>query len=94
MMLPGFADPAFGYQPAGIGFSLRCLQRCTPGTNRKDLSHPFGFCLVDHQTSTLRINVIAQHRISACPLSLAPGRRQLVARSLADDLPLELGKRQ
>ena len=94
MMLPRFADPVFGSEPAHIHFSLRSRQRCTSGTDREDLSHPFGFYQVDHQTPTLRADVIAQHRSASHPFAFPSRGRHLVPRSLTDDLPLELGKRQ
>src|ERR1035437_6183076 len=58
----------------------------------KDGPHAFGLFLIHHQPSSTWAYVIAQHRTSAHPLPLPPGRRHLVARTLADQLPLELRK--
>src|SRR5665213_4262321 len=61
---------------------------------RKDGPHPVSFFFVHYQTAAPGIYVIAEHRTSAHPFSLSPRSRHLVARSLADQLPLELSKRK
>src|SRR5205823_12487202 len=81
-------------EPARLDFLLCSRSTRITGTDCEDLSHPFGFCCVDHQTSTLWIDVIAQHRSASQPLPFPPGRRHLVTRPLADHLALELRKRQ
>src|SRR5437868_9974706 len=94
MMLPRFASPVLGQEPARMNFLLCGCYTRTSGTDREDLSHPFGFCRVDHQTSALWIDIIAEDWDASHPLPFSPRRRHLVTRSLADDLALELRKRQ
>src|SRR5207248_5978238 len=93
MMLPRFAGPVLGQEPARMNFLLSGCYTRTSGTDREDLSHPFGFHRVDEQTSTFWIDVIAQQRSASQPLPFPPGRRHLVTGALADNLALELSKR-
>src|SRR5215469_15694024 len=86
---PGFGGPA----PPLQLFQNRG-QRVTLLIQPEDLAHPLGLLWVDHQSSAARVHIVAQYGVSAGPLALAPGGGHLVARALADNLPLELRKRQ
>ena len=69
-------------------------QRLVFQEQREHGPHPFGFLRVDRQPLAARVHVVAQHRTAARPLALATRGRDLVARPLGDDLPLELGEGQ
>ena len=49
---------------------------------------------VDDQAPCLFVDIVAEDRCTAEPLALATGGGHLVARSLRDHLPLELGERE
>src|SRR5712692_8849628 len=94
-MRPAFlCGPPFHPKAATIYFRERRNQCAMAKIDPKDLPHLLGLCLIDHQTCLTRVCVVAEHRISTNPLAFAPGRGLLVARALADDFALELGKRQ
>ena len=59
---------------------------------REDVSHRTAFLLIDDQTTTGRIDIIAEHGCASDPLTLAPRCRHLVARSLTYDFPFKLCK--
>ena len=69
-------------------------QRAEVEVELEDGPHPLGLVRHHDQLPHRRVDVVAEHRPAAGPLPLPPGRRDLVPRPLADDLPLELGEGQ
>jgi hypothetical protein len=84
--------PPLGLPPAAVQLLDRWQQRAVFEVKGEDLPHPFGFLGIDRQPISLGVNVVAQHRVPAGPLALAPGSRNLVAGAFPDDLTLELGE--
>src|ERR1019366_2578042 len=58
----------------------------------KDCPHALGLFLIHHQPSSARVYVIAQHRTPDNLVPLKRGDRHVLARTLEDQLPLELRK--
>ena len=57
---------------------------------RADSPHLFGFFFVHDQASATGNHVVSQYRDSTYPFAFSPCSRHLVARTFADQLPLEL----
>src|SRR3954468_16157995 len=86
---PLLGGPASGtYLAQGLGHSGAA------GAERKDLPDLLGFGWIHDQPSSFRSHIVAEHRGAADPLAFAACRRQLIARSLPNDLALELRKRE
>src|SRR5579884_1060950 len=80
--------------PATLGQLPQCRFKA-PGVEREieDGPHPLRLRFVDPQPGSGWIEVIAQHQTPTRPFAFAARCRLLIACALADDLPLELGKR-
>src|SRR5580693_8357370 len=83
------------HPPAALPhFRQRGIQRSAAQEQTEDLTDLDRFRFIHYQTAATGVRIIPQHGISTRPLALAPRRRLLVPRALADDLPLELRERQ
>src|SRR5262249_51171974 len=75
-------------------FPDRGLQRSVLQVEFKDRSDPGCLLGIDLQLGGLGIEIVAKKWHAAGPLPLATGGGDLVAGTLGDDLPFELGKGQ
>jgi len=92
--LAGAVDPLLVRPAAALHLLHHRQQGLVFQVELEDRLHHRGLGLVDHEAVALRGDVIAEDGMAARPLALASGRRDLVARPLADDLAFELGERQ
>jgi hypothetical protein len=60
----------------------------------KDLANPRRLYLVEHKVTPAGLNIVAEHRYSAHPLTLLPRGRHLIPCALADDFSLKLSEGQ
>src|SRR5437763_16787463 len=86
---PALRRPSAGtYRCQGFGHTR------TAGAHREDGTHLVRFGFAYDQPPSFGCDIVAKDWNATDPLALAPGGRQLIARSLADDLAFKLGKRE
>src|SRR5665213_323241 len=85
-------NPLLSTPAAAVDLPDRRQQHVVFKVELKDQPHSDGLVCVDGQATASLVDVVTQYRAPADPFALAPCRRHFVARSLGDDLPLELGE--